>query len=288
MKLNPIKLGDGIFLFKNVLKNPESTYQFILHSKNNEDQYFKWEKWLAWGNKAAANPQKDESYKTDPSYGAELQKECIDLFFEMIKIYKQNFLDEQYFASRSYDTNLPESYKELQERKNIGKDYYIEDFVIFEANKNYNEEWHMHPHIDMHDWWGSMKITFNCNIYVNSDYEGGEIVFCKNNGRMEPGIDSSTIVMEDVLVYKPEAGDALLIQTDVWHGVLSMKNNTSKYYIRQLLTAANSPEKNKYIEELGTDYEMFFEEENKKNQEKMSKINYKVVNYKKILENTGE
>jgi hypothetical protein len=183
---------------------------------------------------------------------------------------------------------LPESYTELEERKKIDRYYSIQDLVLFEANKNDNEEWHMHPHIDMHDWWGSMKITFNCNIYVSSDYEGGEIVFCKNNGRMEPGIDSSTIVMEDVLVYKPEAGDALLIQTNIWHGVLPMKNNTSKYYIRQLLTAPSTEEKNKYIEELGSDYQIFFEKENKKVQEKMSKINYKIVNYKKILESTGE
>jgi hypothetical protein len=206
----------------------------------------------------------------------------------MVKIYKQNFLDEQYFGSRSYDTNLPESYKELQERKKVGRDYHIQDLVIFEAIKNYSEEWHMHPHLDMHDWWGDIGITFNCNIYVNSDYDGGEIVFCKNNGRMESDIDSSTIVMEDVLVYKPKAGDALLIQADIWHGVLSMKNNTSKYYIRQILSAVSKPEKDKYIEELGPDYKMFFEKENKKIQDKISKINYKVVNYKKILESTGE
>ena len=40
MELEPIDLGNGILLFKNVLKDPKKTYQFILDSKTNDDPYF--------------------------------------------------------------------------------------------------------------------------------------------------------------------------------------------------------------------------------------------------------
>jgi hypothetical protein len=263
MTIKTIKLGEGIFLFKNVLSDTESVYKYILESKNNNDFYFKWETWPVWGNKASCYPTVYKTNDQDSSTGAKLQKECVDVFFETLKIYKQNFLDEKYFDSFLYDKKLPESYKEFKSREHKNEDYILEDFVIFEANSNKDENWHMVPHVDMFPWWGDNGITFNFNIYVNSDYDGGEIVFCKN--KIESG--SEDITMQDIAIYKPEAGDALLIQADCWHGVLPMKNNTSKYYIRQILTAAEKPEKKKYIKELGSDYIEFFEKEKKKNQD---------------------
>ncbi len=57
MKLTPIDLGNGILLFKNALKDPKKTYEFILDSKTNDDPFFGkdvWHDWQPWGNYAKA------------------------------------------------------------------------------------------------------------------------------------------------------------------------------------------------------------------------------------------
>ena len=317
MELESINLGNGVILFKNVFKNHKKAYDFALKSKNNTDEYFKWENWDIWGNKSRSEPKFNKSYKTSISYGAELQKESLDIFFKMVKHYKENFLDEKYFSYRLYDKNVPESYEEIEKREDENKDYTIEDLVIFEANSNIDKDWHMHPHQDLgYYWWGANRLVFNCNIYLNDDYEGGEIVFYKYNDKKINYIDSysgkngEAMLMEDVFTYKPQAGDALLIQSNSWHSVLPMKNNTSKYYVRQILSGADHPDKFKYLSQPELDFNLFFKneefKENKKRRspvhfssidnidfdsekyDKQHQIPFVVKNYKNLLENIGE
>ena len=68
------------------LKNKEEVYKFVLDSKTNDDPYFgksKWYDWKPWGNYAKAYPATDESYKTSDAYGAKLQRESLDIFFNV-------------------------------------------------------------------------------------------------------------------------------------------------------------------------------------------------------------
>ena len=274
MNLEPINFGNGIFLFKNVLKDPKKAYEFIKNSQTNlDDKYFNkntWEDWLIWGKKSTTYPASNLEYENDTSYGAELQKECIKVFFEMIKAYKNNYIDLNFFKSNFYDTDLPESYEDLKERLSKNNwSHYIADFVAFESNKNNYEEWHMLPHQDQVFWWGGSRNIFNCNIYLNDDFTGGEMAIYNHKGKKETYIDSyskekhEAMIMEDHTVYKMQAGDAILLQTNAWHGVFSMKNNTSKYYIRQLLCASDHPDKQKNIELFGSNYEDFYKKEKK-------------------------
>lgn len=246
MNLNPIDLGNGILLFKNVFKDKEKVYEFIKNSKTSDDPYFGkdvWKDWQPWGNYAKAYPMQNHSYKNDPSYGAELQRECLDIFFEILKIYKNDFFDEKYFENNLIPKFIPTSLEDL-EKNGDKNNVCMADLVIFETNRNASNNWQMDIHQDV-----IKKLpveqdhSFNFNIYVNDDYEGGDIFFFKHEGiEKVPYTDSITgeageaWLVEDYFEYKMESGDGLIFPVDIYHGVKKLTNGGSKYYIRQFLS----------------------------------------------------
>ena len=173
MELIPIDLGNGVLLFKNVLKNPQKTYEFILNSKTGDDPYFNkntWTTWLPWGNYSKVYPNQEESYKTSNSYGAELQKECLEIFFNVLKIYKEQFLDDKYFEKYNWDKNIPTSLEEMEKRIKSGDDKHImADMPLFETSLNADSKYQMRIHQDVVHWWGGGEHMFNFNIYINDD-----------------------------------------------------------------------------------------------------------------------
>lgn len=248
MKLTPIDLGNGILLFKNVLKDPKKTYEFILDSKTNDDPFFGkdiWHDWQPWGNYAKAYPNFNDEYKTSNAYGAELQKECIEIFFNVLKVYKEHFKGNEFFERNGFPEDYPTSLGELEERHAV-KDLRFEmaDLVIFETNKNINKDLQMGIHQDTTPYFGlAINHMFNFNIYINDDYEGGEIIFFKHQDTDRVSyVDSKTgkteeaWIVEDYFEYKMEAGDAMIFPVDLYHGVKPIGENDSKFYIRQFLT----------------------------------------------------
>jgi hypothetical protein len=107
---------------------------------------------------------------------------------------------------------------------------------------------------------------FNFNIYVNDDYEGGEIVFFKDEGIEKTtyidkvtGEEKPLWYVEDHFVYKMEAGDGMIFPVDLYHGVLPITGGGEKYYIRQFITHVTEDEfqaeKKKFIESGKTEEE---------------------------------
>lgn len=248
MKLTPIDLGNGILLFKNVLKDPKKTYEFILDSKTNDDPFFGkdiWHDWSPWGNYAKAYPNISDEYKTSDAYGAEIQRECIDIFFGVLEIYKEYFKDDSFFERNGFPKDYPTSLEELRSRQESGDTRFdIADLVLFETNKNTHPDWQMHIHQDTTPHFGlSANHMFNFNIYVNDDYEGGDILFFNHFGTDKTTyLDSKTgkteeaWIVEDFFEYKMEAGDAMIFPVDLYHGVKPIGENDSKFYIRQFIT----------------------------------------------------
>jgi hypothetical protein len=248
MKLTPIDLGNGILLFKNVLKDPKKTYEFILDSKTNDDPFFGkdiWHEWQPWGNYAKAYPNDSDEYKTSDAYGAELQRECLDIFFNVLEIHKEHFKGDSFFERNGFPEDYPTSLEELKNR-HVSKDHRFDmaDVVIFETNKNVNRDWQMYIHQDTTPYFGLLtNHMFNFNIYINDDYEGGEILFFKHQDTDRIAyVDSKTgkteeaWIVEDFFEYKMEAGDAMIFPVDLYHGVKPIGKNDSKYYIRQFIT----------------------------------------------------
>jgi hypothetical protein len=292
MSLKPIDLGNGILLFKDVLKDKKATYEFIKNSKNGSDPYFNkdtWKDWRPWGNYSKAYPMDNHSYKNDNSYGAELQKECLNVFFEILKIYKNQYFDSKYFEKNNIPKFIPESINDL-ETNGINNNVLMADFVIFETNINSSKNWQMAIHQDVikggvYD----QNHSFNFNIYINDDYEGGDIIFFKHeNVEKHTYIDSvsgevgEAWLVEDYFEYKMQAGDGLIFPVDVYHGVKKLKEGNSKYYIRQFLSYIDGSvkhEKRKEYEQIKNASMTFEEYLNEfENELKSNRINPEIFN----------
>jgi hypothetical protein len=246
--LKPIDLGNGVFLFKNVLDDAEKTYKFILDSKTNDDPYFGkdiWYDWQPWGNYAKAYPVQDHSYKTSDSEGAKLQRECIDIFFNVLQEYKDNWDHTKFCEKYGFPVDYPTSLEEVENRIiNGDKRFNMADLVLFETNKNVEKDWQMSIHQDTVPHYGVVQNhMFNFNIYINDDYEGGSIIFFKHeNVEKVPYVDKHTgetkeaWLVEDYFDYKMHAGDGMIFPVDFYHGVSPINQGASKFYIRQFMS----------------------------------------------------
>mgnify|MGYP003340191665 CR=1 FL=1 len=83
MYSEPIELVPGALLFKNVLSDSKISYRTILNSKNDKDSIFKWETWNVFGNQSVVIPDYDNHYLAPQTFEQQLQKECIDLFYNL-------------------------------------------------------------------------------------------------------------------------------------------------------------------------------------------------------------
>lgn len=233
-------LTKDVILFKNVLKDAKATQDFIIRSKTNNDQWFgNWEDWRPWGQYSKAYPYQDPSYKVCKNEGGGYLREFLDIFWGALKIYKENYLNKDYFNLIEEDPNIPTTMEEAIKHPS----YCSADVVILEsADTDLSLEYSMEFHQDRRPWFGGTPHIFNFNIYTNDDYEGGEILIIDvENGEKQTYVDSYGNTIEYLLIdkpvqYKMEAGDALLFRTDVFHAVLPVKGN--KFYVRQFLTAS--------------------------------------------------
>jgi hypothetical protein len=247
MQLEPILLGKDILLFKNVLNNPKAVYDFVLKTKTEKDLNFgEWSKWGNIGSYSKAYPQNSDEWKGLSDQSSNIVKECIDIFFQALKIYKDSYMNEEYFNMHQYPLNFPTSYEDLS--LNNPENYSMSDLPIFEipttqAGKNKS----MDIHLDRSFWYqGGSRHIFNFNIYINDDYEGGEIFFIDvENSEKKIYVDPNGnhieyLLADEPLTYRMEAGDAMLFRTDVYHGVKPTIGN--KFYFRQFLDAPETVE----------------------------------------------
>jgi hypothetical protein len=228
-----------VILFKNVLKNPSATQDFILRSKTNNDQWFgDWQDWRPWGQYSKAYPYQDPSYEVCKNEGGMYLREFLDIFWDAIKIYKENYLNEDYFKLIDEDPNIPTSMSDARRHPK----YCSADVVILESeNTDPSLQRSMEYHQDRRPWFGGTPHIFNFNIYTNDDYEGGEIEIINTEDAEEKtyinsfGQEKKYLLIDKPVKYKMEAGDGLLFRTDVYHAVTPVKGN--KFYVRQFLTA---------------------------------------------------
>ena len=249
IKMEPIVLAKDVLLFKNVLKDHKKTHKFIVDSKTNKDPYVgNWEDWRPWGQYSKFYPLLDTSYKTDNGEGAEIVKECLDIFFNVLKIYKDSYMNEEYFEKHGFPKDFPTSLEEMEIEFNQNSPetpyrYAMGDFLVLESeNTAAEKKLSMDYHLDRRFWFGEVPHVFNFNIYTNDDYEGGAIRFINTHDAeikkykdAYSGKEGEYFLVDDFFEYKMEAGDAMLFRTDHYHAVTPITGN--KFYIRQFLDA---------------------------------------------------
>lgn len=237
-------LTKDVILFKNVLKDPKATQDFILRSKTNGDKWFgNWEDWRPWGQYSKAYPYQDSSYLEDNSEGADHLREFLSVFWDVMKIYKENYINLDYFKLIDEDPNIPTTMYEARQHPS----YCTADVVILESeNTDKSKHLSMEYHQDRRPWFGGTPHIFNFNIYTNDDYEGGDILLINTEDAEistyvdADGIEKQCYMIDEPVRYRMEAGDGLLFRTDVYHAVLPVVGN--KFYVRQFLTASFKPE----------------------------------------------
>jgi len=233
-------LTKDVILFKNTLRDPAATQDFIIRSKTNNDQWFgNWEDWRPWGQYSKAYPYQDSSYEVCQNEGGEYLREFLDIFWNVMKIYKENYLNEDYFKLIDEDPNIPTTMEEARKHPT----YCTADVVILESeNTDTSKPLSMEYHQDRRPWFGGTPHIFNFNIYTNDDYEGGDILLINTEDAEistyidEAGVERKCYMIDPPVRYKMEAGDGLLFRTVVFHAVLPVVGN--KFYVRQFLTAS--------------------------------------------------
>lgn len=283
-------LTKDVILFKNVLKDAAATQDFVLRSKTNGDKWFgDWQDWRPWGQYSKAYPYENPDYMNDTSEGAEHLKEFLDIFWNAMKIYKENYFNEKYFDLIDEDKNIPTTMEEARRHPT----YCSADVVILES-ENTNKDLHlsMEYHQDRRPWFGGTPHIFNFNIYTNDDYDGGEILIINTEDAEKStyidanGVEKECLMIDEPVRYKMEAGDGLLFRTDVFHAVTPVTGN--KFYVRQFLTATFKKEYRDMEKAMSkSEFEAFLKEKEKEGFEKFG-WQCRVFNSKEEIGNGGD
>ena len=284
-----ILLTKDVILFKNILKDPAATQDFIIRSKTNNDQWFgNWEDWRPWGQYSKAYPYQDPSYEVCQNEGGEHLREFLDIFWNVMKIYKENYLNENYFKLIGEDPNIPTTMEEARKHPT----YCSADVVILESeNTDKSKPLSMEYHQDRRPWFGGTPHIFNFNIYTNDDYEGGDILLINTEDAEistyldGDGVEKKCYMIDPPVRYKMRAGDGLLFRTDVFHAVLPVIGN--KFYVRQFLTASfNQEYREKEASMSDNDFQEFLKEKEKEGFEKFG-WQCRIFNSKEEIGNGG-
>jgi hypothetical protein len=242
--MKPQILTKDVLLFKNAIEDPEKWMEIIHASKSGEDDILSnWEIWPPWGLgcKVQIHREYEAGFKKSTSDGKWLIEQSLEKFWEAITYYKNNTLNEDLFAKFQASRLLPESCEEERDMNRNIFGWCHADIAVYESIDTPQErplsmEWH----VDRRDNFGAVRHMLTFNLYPNDNYIGGEISFIDIEGG-EKKVDSQGreyYLVDKPIMYKPEAGDALLFRTDVFHSVEQVVGN--KFYIRQFLTAPHN------------------------------------------------
>ena len=253
--MESLEIFSRVHVYKNLLKDAESFYKYIDSKDDNTPNIynmFPWKKWTpSWHGFVFELPGKD--YENDlleelDEDAAIQNKFCIDVH----KAYVHAYTD--YMSKHADDGLWPDFIKNWDFNSGFWTESQIqvlrydekEDGILGERSDlamNYHTDTN---HVDL-DSRGN-KIAITVTMYLNDDYEGGEISIYDDNTKT-------------VYDYKPKAGDVTVFPgfQPYYHGVLPFKG--SKRYLIRIFYLYRSP---------GT--EEWLEDEKKYGTEKMAEI----------------
>lgn len=253
-----IELTKDVLLIKNAVKDPQKLYDILKKSKTEEINFFgPWTDWKPWGEYSKAYPRQEAGWQDCPTEGGQFVTEVMNSFFAALKYYKENCLNEEYFKLWGEDPNIPTSWLELVDQPGYSREdthmfknparWEYGDLLIAETiNTNPKNTYAMEFHKDRRMWLTGAPAFFNYNVYINDDYEGGEIQFIdeesaeKSSYIDQNGEEKECWMIDDPVIYKMEAGDGMLFRTDHPHSVFPLKGH--KFYVRHFLMAKQPQE----------------------------------------------
>ena len=202
------ELYPKVMVFENALENPQE----FLNQMMNSEHVKPWEPWYDLGNqtffteypwiRTETFPTKEQWTERFGGIQNPLATQISDLFYQCTKEYVDKY--EVSIPNWSHSAPYLLTHKAKERNKSLAMQYHT-DFIMSQTNNPGYKHW------------------LTCLVYVNDDYEGGEIAFkvFKNDEDY------------DHFVYKPKAGDILLCPAHppYYHGVHRTKTNY-KAFIR--------------------------------------------------------
>lgn len=239
------ELTKGVFVFKNVLKDPKKTYETIKKSQIEKHELFTdWVDWGISGFKSTLNPYELRNLENDPG---EMIKELNAIYTKCISTYKDKHLDFEYLKSLDIYPNydIPITHEENATSHGWGSaDILLVDYADSKGADGFINGYH----IDRTPFWGSSPHAFTINVYPHDDFEGGGLSFINMETAEKKFTDNGTeyYLIDKPIDYSPEAGDAMLFSSLHYHGVYGTENG-EKVFIRMY---TESPYPNWYKEEI--------------------------------------
>lgn len=248
-----------IMVFRNGISNPEKIVEQLAN-------YTTWEKWYDIGEQILFNPmithrydnfptieewrktEEERKYQVGPEDLKDLIKIFEDTFFESTQHYIEHYHCEKpnwlHMGSNilRYEGRDPKEDEIKGENKvdNVGKNF--DDTTSGRAGGT--KEMTLPFHTDFYqrdEFEPGLKAEYTITMYLNDDYEGGDIDFRIFNGREdESRIINGEFVATDPsygeipsVVYRPQAGDVIIFPSRVpfYHGVRRVSTGT-KYFVR--------------------------------------------------------
>lgn len=219
-KLEYIELYPRVDVYRNVLADPEAMYQTMKKSELDANgQYFlkTWDPWSHFGTYTQSKNEDidvtDASIKEHPRYIEEkdfvqkVQKAYDDVLMDYVHRHRLDLPDGWRFSGCSY-SKYNDQIDSLSNKMTM---QYHTDFITSQRDMPGD------------------KFYITCTMYINDDYEGGDIEF---------------FVDGELVNHKPKAGDILVFPSrePYFHGVKTIYNG-NKFFVRNfIMTPFNGTE----------------------------------------------
>lgn len=191
--INVTEILNKVCVYKGVIPETQILRNLLNNSIEESDGKFIYEAWRPWfefGKITSISPLGKLSYKDS------VESLCTSETDQQ-RLIQESFLHEHLAVAahtainayvKQYDVPLPVS----SFVADAAPAYYEPGFMVHESGMAMN----FHSDFAIPEWWWpGEKFLLTCTIYLNDDYEGGEIVFLHKNKIVE---------------YKPQAGDIIV------------------------------------------------------------------------------
>lgn len=216
--LEYIEIHPKIHVYKNLLPKAKEFVEFLKEtetSKETSDLFTEWDDWYIFGRYMQTSINKDPQISNDTEYNRKQQ--------EFTKDVSTAFYDATNHYIDKYNIEIPDNWATMGL-----------SICRYNPNNDVSQDLAMHYHTDYVGGRADepgFKFVITCTIYLNDDYDGGDISFLIE----ETG---------EVIDYKPSAGDIVVFPSGApgdlyWHGVKKISNGY-KYFVRSFL-GINSP-----------------------------------------------
>jgi hypothetical protein len=217
--MEKIELYKNVIVYRGLLTSPDKTIDFF--EKNN-----KWRKWFTFGKISDVNVQsfKFDNFPTDSEWDIFSKKNINDFHIfpndRLPESYDLEIIDVFYKATKdyikTYDISLP-NWK-----------FNTPSTCMYKTKGGASDEIAMHYHTDYQQEKAAApgdKFGITCTMYLNDNYEGGEIVF--------RAYDKDNPEEFTEISHKPIAGDVLVFPSgDPYYHAVKLVTSGEKYFIR--------------------------------------------------------